>query len=68
MSAEAAALLDSLMGGDRNAPLPPGTAAPRKRKHGQSSSSSNQRLMLPTKRSKASCYDQDICPFYCAWG
>ena len=77
MADEARSILDSLMGGDRNAPLPRGTAVPkRKRKssnsHSSSSSSSSAMkssgpLLLPTKRSR-SCYDQDIDPLYCAWG
>lgn len=61
--AEARALLDQLMGGERNAPLPKGAALPRKRKDG----GSDGMLLLPGKRSK-SCYDRDICPLYCAWG
>mmetsp|Transcript_53417 Transcript_53417/g.154061 ORF Transcript_53417/g.154061 Transcript_53417/m.154061 type:complete len:470 (-) Transcript_53417:49-1458(-) len=62
--AEARALLDQLMGGDRNAALPKGAALPRKRKGG---SGDGEMLLLPGKRSK-SCYDRDICPLYCAWG
>jgi len=62
--AEARALLDQLMGGERNAPLPQGAALPRKRKGGDSDGAM---LLLPGKRSK-SCYDRDICPLYCAWG
>lgn len=62
--AEARALLDQLMGGDRNASLPKGAALPRKRKGGDSGGAM---LLLPGKRSK-SCYDRDICPLYCAWG
>lgn len=61
--AEAKAMLDGLMGVDRNAPLPPGAAIPG---HKQGSSSSSQ-LLLPSQRRK-SCFDPDICPFYCAWG
>ncbi|CAJ1959383.1 unnamed protein product [Cylindrotheca closterium] len=63
-AAEAKGLLDQLMGADRNAPLPPGTALPRKR--GQAAASGDA-LLLPGKRHK-SCYDRDICPLYCAWG
>lgn len=63
--AEARALLDQLMGGERNAPLPKGAALPRKRKDG--GMDSGGALLLPGKRSK-SCYDRDICPLYCAWG
>lgn len=62
-AAEAKQLLDQLMGADRNAPLPPGTALPRKR--GQADT--GDALLLPGKRHK-SCYDHDICPLYCAWG
>ena len=58
---EARALLDSLMGGDRNAPLPKGAALPG-RKHG-----ADGQLLLPGKRSK-SCHDPDIDPLYIAWG
>lgn len=66
--AEARALLDQLMGGDRNADLPKGAALPRKRKDGISGGGSESAmLLLPGKRSK-SCYDRDICPLYCAWG
>jgi hypothetical protein len=64
-AAEAKALLDQLMGGDRDLPLPPGAALPRKR--GQGEGESGDALLLPGKRHK-SCYDNDICPLYCAWG
>jgi hypothetical protein len=53
MADEARAMLDALMGADRNAPVEgasgigSGGAAPRGR--------------------KKSCYDNDICPLYCAW-
>ena len=74
MADEARSILDSLMGGDRNALLPPGTAVPRPKKRNNASSSSatsslhnHQPLTLPTKRSK-SCYDADVDPLYCAWG
>jgi hypothetical protein len=49
MAAEARAMLDALMGSDRNADIP---------KSGQNN----------LQRKKKSCYDYDICPFYCAWG
>lgn len=62
--AEARSLLDQLMGGERNAPLPKGAALPQKRKQG---GGDGAMLLLPGKRSK-SCYDRDICPLYCAWG
>jgi LUC7 N_terminus len=63
---EAKAMLDALMGADRNAPLPKGAAVPTK------SNNSNKRdrsggLVLPGKRHK-SCYDKDIDPLYTAWG
>lgn len=64
MADEARSILDALMGGDRNAPLPPGTAVPKTKKRSNDSSTP---LLLPTKRSK-SCYDNDIDPLYCAWG
>lgn len=59
---EARAMLDALMGGDRNAPLPEGAAIPQKRKHGQTGA-----LLLPGKRQK-SCFDKDIDPLFTAWG
>lgn len=62
---EARNLLDSLMGGDRNAPLPPGAAVPNKRK--RLGGEGGGQLLLPGKRSK-SCYDRDIDPLYTAWG
>jgi hypothetical protein len=55
MADEARAMLDALMGGDRNAPLPQGASIER----GGS--------FVPTKRKK-SCYDQNVDPLYCAWG
>mmetsp|Transcript_19652 Transcript_19652/g.29161 ORF Transcript_19652/g.29161 Transcript_19652/m.29161 type:complete len:486 (+) Transcript_19652:145-1602(+) len=64
MADEARSMLDALMGGDRNAPLPSGTAVPKSKKR---SSDSSTPLLLPTKRSK-SCYDNDVDPLYCAWG
>jgi hypothetical protein len=62
---DARSLLDALMGGDRNAALPPGVAVPSKRKR-QADGSGGQ-LLLPGKRNK-SCYDKDIDPLYTAWG
>jgi hypothetical protein len=62
---EARSLLDQLMGSDRNAPLPPGAAVPRKRAAGETSSATA--LLLPGKRQK-SCFDRDIDPLYTAWG
>ena len=53
-------MLDALMGGDRNAPLPKGAAIPgRKRNHEE-----YQQMM----KRKRSCYDKDIDPIYTAWG
>lgn len=65
MADEARSILDALMGGDRNARLPPGTAVPRSRK--RKKDDDNVPLLLPTKRSK-SCYDANVDPLYCAWG
>lgn len=62
---EARNLLDQLMGGDRNAPLPPGAAVPRKR--GATDTTTAAALLLPGKRQK-SCFDRDIDPLYTAWG
>jgi hypothetical protein len=78
MSAEARAMLDALMGGDRNAQLPPGTALPPRSNSSNSNSSSNNRnhtnkrkgggaLVLPSVKKK-SAYDADIDPLFCAWG
>lgn len=64
-AAEARALLDQLMGGDRNAALPKGAALPTKRKNRDGGG--NDMLLLPGKRHK-SCYDKDVCPLFCAWG
>ena len=64
---EARALLDALMGGDRNASLPPGTAMPRSKKRRKKDEAGGEMLLLPGKRSK-SCFDPDIDPLYCAWG
>jgi len=58
MSAEARALLDTLMGPDRDAPLPPGTATAKR----------DQWNSAQRRGNKKSCYDRDICPLYCAWG
>jgi LUC7 N_terminus len=67
-AAEARAMLDALMGGDRNATLPPGAAMPRsKKKRKNNADGSGEMLLLPGKRSK-SCYDPDVDPLYCAWG
>jgi hypothetical protein len=63
---DARSLLDALMGGDRNAALPPGVAVPSKRKR-QTAGGGEGQLLLPGKRNK-SCYDKDIDPLYTAWG
>jgi hypothetical protein len=60
-AAEARALLDQLMGGDRDQALPSGAALPHK------SGSGDAALQLPGKRHK-SCYDKVNCPLFCAWG
>jgi len=54
MADEARAMLDQLMGQDRNASLPP--------------PSSDNAQDWDSLRKKKSCYDNDICPLYCAWG
>jgi hypothetical protein len=59
---EARQMLDALMGGDRNAPLPPGAAVPRRGGRG-----GGDLLLLPGKKAR-SCYDPDIDPLYTAWG
>lgn len=67
---EAKAMLDALMGADRNAPLPKGAAVPTKNsnnKRGRSGGGTGGSLVLPGKRHK-SCYDKDIDPLYTAWG
>ncbi|KAL7576325.1 hypothetical protein ACA910_018143 [Epithemia clementina (nom. ined.)] len=65
---EARSLLDSLMGGDRNAPLPPGAAVPLSKKQRQRKQNGETgSLLLPGRRSK-SCYDKDIDPLFTAWG
>lgn len=53
MAAEARAMLDALMGSDRN---DVSTNAP-------ATSASSW-----SAKNKKSCYDSDICPLYCAWG
>jgi len=71
MAMEARALLDSLMGGDRNAPIPPGAALPpskkKKRMKHPHTKHQKKQMRLPGVR-KRSCYDPKICPLYCAWG
>ena len=65
-AAEAKAMLDALMGGDRNALLPPGAAMPPSKKRRKEAGGGDM-LLLPGKKSK-SCFDPDIDPLYCAWG
>jgi hypothetical protein len=64
---EARAMLDALMGPERNASLPPGAAVPSKRKNTNDSGNGGGALLLPGKRQK-SCFDKDIDPLYTAWG
>mmetsp|Transcript_14766 Transcript_14766/g.29827 ORF Transcript_14766/g.29827 Transcript_14766/m.29827 type:complete len:492 (-) Transcript_14766:641-2116(-) len=62
MADEARAMLDALMGADRNTALPPGTAG-----GGGSDGGGGNGPTMPSRR-KRSCYDHNICPLYCAWG
>jgi LUC7 N_terminus len=62
-SEEARAMLDALMGSDRNAPLPKGAAIPG-RKRNLDDLDEYQQMM----KRKKSCYDKDIDPIYTAWG
>lgn len=55
MADEARAMLDALMGADRNAPVEGAS--------GVSGGGGGG----PTRRQKRSCYDRDVCPLYCAW-
>ncbi len=48
-------MLDALMGADRNAPV-----------EGASGTNSSNTGTAPRGRKK-SCYDNDVCPLYCAW-
>eukprot|EP00555_Chaetoceros_dichaeta_P004293 CAMPEP_0198261418 /NCGR_PEP_ID=MMETSP1447-20131203/10144_1 /TAXON_ID=420782 /ORGANISM="Chaetoceros dichaeta, Strain CCMP1751" /LENGTH=573 /DNA_ID=CAMNT_0043949327 /DNA_START=87 /DNA_END=1808 /DNA_ORIENTATION=- len=57
MASEARAMLDALMGSDRDSSIPIGT----------STSKGGEGDMWP-RGNKKSCYDRDICPLYCAWG
>jgi hypothetical protein len=59
MADEARAMLDALMGADRNAPVEGAS--------GISSHGGGGGVGGPTRRQKRSCYDQDVCPLYCAW-
>mmetsp|Transcript_48756 Transcript_48756/g.72417 ORF Transcript_48756/g.72417 Transcript_48756/m.72417 type:complete len:513 (-) Transcript_48756:551-2089(-) len=69
MADEARAMLDALMGADRDAPIAP-PANQSSKNHNQNSSNYNYNGNIhhhPSKR-KRSCFDRDICPYYCAWG
>ena len=70
MADEARAMLDALMGADRNASLASkGISASKKRSassRDSGGSSSNDGVI--TKRQKRSCYSANICPYYTAWG
>mmetsp|Transcript_11611 Transcript_11611/g.16364 ORF Transcript_11611/g.16364 Transcript_11611/m.16364 type:complete len:458 (+) Transcript_11611:179-1552(+) len=57
MADEARAMLDALMGADRDAELPSGMAV----------NKSNE-VSWERKKRKRSCFDQDIDPLFCAWG
>jgi len=57
MASEARAMLDALMGSDRDSSVPIGTSI----------SKGGEGDMWP-RGNKKSCYDRDICPLYCAWG
>jgi len=61
MSDEARAMLDALMGSDRNATLPSGASMSHISPRGNGKWNTS-------RRKKKSCYDSDICPLYCAWG
>jgi LUC7 N_terminus len=72
---EARAMLDALMGLDRNAPLPPGAAIPSLKKKrrtaangGDNDENDDEALLLPGHLASRSCYDKDIDPLYTAWG
>ncbi|KAL9181157.1 hypothetical protein ACHAXT_009962 [Thalassiosira profunda] len=56
MADEARAMLDALMGADRNAAI-----------EGASGIGGGGGGGPPSRRKKSSCYDPDICPLYCAW-
>ena len=55
MAAEARAMLDALMGQDRNTGIVPAT-------------SDGNQTNWDSLRKKKSCYDKEVCPLYCAWG
>ncbi|KAL7549417.1 hypothetical protein ACHAWF_012687 [Thalassiosira exigua] len=60
MADEARAMLDALMGADRNAPVEGASGI-------SSSGGGGGGGSGPARRQKRSCYDHDICPLYCAW-
>lgn len=62
MADEARAMLDALMGADRNAPVEGASGIISSRSGGSGGGGGN-----PTRRQKRSCYDPDVCPLYCAW-
>jgi hypothetical protein len=61
MADEARAMLDALMGADRNAPVE-GASGISSHFGGGGGGGGG-----PTRRQKRSCYDPDVCPLYCAW-
>mmetsp|Transcript_25005 Transcript_25005/g.59438 ORF Transcript_25005/g.59438 Transcript_25005/m.59438 type:complete len:463 (+) Transcript_25005:151-1539(+) len=66
--AEARALLDQLMGAERDAPLPQGAALPRKNKRHTDDGFGGGGMLLPSSKKSKSCHDPDVDPVYCAWG
>lgn len=61
MADEARAMLDALMGADRNAPVEGASGI--KSSRGGSGAGGGGGI----RRQKSSCYDPDVCPLYCAW-
>eukprot|EP01082_Thalassiosira_pseudonana_P000569 g908.t1 g908 contig10:983995-985350(+) len=59
MADEARAMLDALMGADRNAPVEGASGVSGPSSHGSQGGA--------PRRQKRSCYDPDVCPLYCAW-
>ena len=59
MASEARAMLDALMGSDRDHSLPVGAST---------SKVNDGDMWAGSRGNKKSCYDRDICPLYCAWG
>jgi len=62
MAAEARAMLDALMGSDRNDVIPDVSS------HHHPDSTNSTPAHTWGNKNKKSCYDSDICPLYCAWG